>query len=123
VTGQCMQPDLTDGEKVHLVHTERHRPRLGDVVLARGTDGLRLHRLVWGPPLARRGWRWRTKADRARLLDPPLDPCDVLGTVVAVEGRSAPRLTRPGKALVSLARGVLARLWMGARAARAEATP
>ena len=123
VSGQCMQPALGDGEKVHLVHTAQRRPRLGDVVLALGRDGLRLHRLVWGPPLALPGTRWRTKADRGRLLDPPLEPSDVLGIVVVAEARAAEPVRRPVKALVSLARGVLARLWMGSRAARAEATP
>jgi hypothetical protein len=123
VSGQCMQPILADGEKVHLVHPTHRRPRLGDVVLARGHDGLRLHRLVWGPPLALAGMRWRIKADRGRLLDPPVDGSDVLGVVVAVEGQQNTRLRRPGKAVVSLVRGVLARLWMGSRAARAEATP
>ncbi len=123
VSGQCMQPTLADGEKVHLVHPTRRRPRLGDVVLARGHDGLRLHRLVWGPPLALRGTRWRIKADRGRLLDPPVDGSDVLGVVVAVEGQQNARLRRPGKAVMSLVRGVVARLWMGSRAARAEAAP
>ena len=123
VSGQCMQPALGDGEKVHLVHPAQRRPRLGDVVLALGRDGLRLHRLVWGPPLALPGTRWRTKADRGRLLDPPLEPSDVLGIVVVAEARAAEPVRRPVKALVSLAGGVLARLWMGSRAARAEATP
>jgi hypothetical protein len=121
VTGQCMLPALADGAKVHLVGAARQRPRLGDVVLARGRDGLRLHRLVWGPPLALPGTRWRTKADRGRLLDPPLDPSDILATVVAVEEFPDERSRRPGKAAWSLARGVLARLRLGVRAA--EATP
>jgi hypothetical protein len=123
VSGACMEPHLADGEKVHLVHPRHRRPRLGDVVLARGHDGLRLHRLVWAPPLARAGLRWRTKADRGRLLDPSLARGDVLGVVVAVENRPSARLRRPGRAVASLARGVLARLRMGARAAGAEATP
>jgi hypothetical protein len=112
-----MQPALDDGAKVHLVRPERHRPRLGDVVLARGRDGLRLHRLVWALP----GTRWRTKADRGRLLDPPLERSDILATVVAVEEHPEARSRRPGKAVVSLARGVLARLRLGIRPA--EATP
>jgi hypothetical protein len=125
VSGRCMQPALDDSEKVHLVHPSHRRPRLGDVVLARGRDGLRLHRLVWGPPLAPSGThgRWRMKADRGRLLDPPLDPSDVLGVVVFAEGHASQSVRRPVKALGSLAAGVLARLWMGSRAARVEATP
>jgi hypothetical protein len=121
VTGACMQPALADGEKVHLVQRDRRPPRVGDVVLARGPEGLRLHRLVWGPPLAWPGSRWRTKADRGRLLDPPLEPVDVLATVVSIEPRPDVVARRPGRALCSLAQGVLARLRMGPRAA--EATP
>jgi hypothetical protein len=121
VTGQCMQPALAHGEKVHLVRPAEHRPRVGDVVLARGPDGLRLHRLVWGPPVAPPGTRWRTKADRGRLLDPPLDPSDLLGTVVTVEGRPGARSRRPVKAALLLAGGVIARLRMGA--SMAEASP
>jgi hypothetical protein len=121
VTGECMRPALASGERVHLVHRERRPPRLGDVVLARGPEGLRLHRLVWGPPLAWPGSRWRTKADQGRLLDPPLEPADVLATVVAIEPRPRVAARRPGRAMWSLARGVVARLRMGARAA--EATP
>ncbi len=113
VTGQCMQPALADGEKVHLVRPASRRPRVGDVLLTRGRDGLRLHRLVWGPPFALPGTRWRTKADRGRMLDPPLDPSDVLGTVVEVEERPGTRARKPMKATLSLVRGVLARLWLG----------
>jgi hypothetical protein len=114
VTGQCMEPALAEGAKVRVVAARRRRPRLGDVVLARGRDGLRLHRLVWGPPLALPATRWRTKADRGRLLDPPLDPWDILGTVVEVEEHPTARSRRPGKAAWSLVRGVLARWRLGA---------
>jgi hypothetical protein len=120
VTGDCMRPALAGGEKVHLVGRGRRQPRLGDVVLARHRDGLRLHRLVWGPPLAP-GARWRTKADRAALLDAALDPADVLATVVAVEDRPAARPRRAGTALLSLARGLAARLRLARRLARSEA--
>ena len=123
VTGRCMEPALCDGEKVHLVGASRRRPRVGDVVLARQRDGLRLHRLVWGPPLVRSGAPWRTKADRGRLLDPPLAADAVLASVEAVEARPGTRPRRPGRALLSLARGIAARLRLGAKAARAEAMP
>jgi hypothetical protein len=119
VTGACMEPALADGEKVHLVPPSRRPPRVGDVVLARGPEGLRLHRLVWGPPLAWPGSRWRTKADRGRLLDPPLEPADVLASVARIEPRPDTVVRRPGRALMSLARGVLARLRLGVRAAEA----
>jgi hypothetical protein len=122
VTGRCMEPALRHGERVHLVGAGRRRPRLGDVVLARQKDGLRLHRLVWGPPLALPGAPWRTKADRGLRLDPPLGAGDVLASVASVEGRPGARPRRAGRALVSLAGGVAARLRMGGRA-RAEAVP
>jgi len=119
VTGRCMEPALRHGEKVLLVGASRRRARLGDVVLSRQRDGLRLHRLVWGPPLARPGSPWRTKADRGLRLDPPLAAADVLASVASVEGRPSARPRRAARALRSLAGGIAARLRMGA-AARSE---
>jgi putative nucleotidyltransferase-like protein len=119
VTGRCMEPALRHGEKVLLVGASRRRARLGDVVLARQKEGLRLHRLVWGPPLARPGSPWRTKADRGLRLDPPLAAVDVLASVAAVEGRAKARPRRAARALLSLSGGIAARLRMGA-AARSE---
>lgn len=115
VTGRCMEPALAHGEKVHLVSAARRRPRLGDVVLARQREGLRLHRLVFGPPVAPPGARWRTRADRGLLLDPPLAAGDVLATIVSVEGRPAARPRRTLRALASLAGAIAARLRGGAR--------
>jgi hypothetical protein len=122
VTGRCMEPALLHGEKVHLVGASRRRPRVGDVVLARQKEGLRLHRLVWGPPLAPSGSPWRTKADQGRRLDPPLAAADVLASVAAVEGRPRSRPRRAGRALLSLAGGIAARLRSGG-GARAQAVP
>jgi len=121
VTGHCMEPALRHGEKVHLVGAWRRRPRLGDVVLARQREGLRLHRLVWGPPLAPAGSPWRTKADRGQRLDAPLAADDVLASVAVVEGRPGARPRRAGRALISLAGGIAARLRAGGGAG-AEAT-
>lgn len=120
VTGRCMQPALEHGEKVHLVSAARRPPRMGDVVLACGAQGLVLHRLVWGPPFALPGTRWRIKADRGLLFDPPLVPADVLATVVAIERRLAARPGRPALALLSLWRGVVARVRLGQKAEDAE---
>jgi hypothetical protein len=122
VTGRCMEPALRHGEKVLLVGASRRRARLGDVVLARQREGLRLHRLVWGPPLARPGAAWRTKADRGLRLDPPLAASDVLASVAAVEGRPSARPRRAARALLSLAGGIAARLRTGG-ASRSEALP
>jgi hypothetical protein len=120
VTGHCMEPALRHGERVHLVGAARRPPRLGDVVLARQKEGLRLHRLVWGPPLAPSGSPWRTKADRGRRLDPPLAAEDVLASVEVVEARPWESPRRAGRALLSLAGGIAARLRSGGGA---EASP
>jgi len=110
VTGDCMRPALSPGDRVHVVSPEQRPPRVGDVVLARHRDGLRLHRLVWGPPLAL-GLRWRTQADRGAIWDPALEPADVLGTVVAVEGAPDRRPIRGRMtSLRSLLRGL--RSWI-----------
>jgi hypothetical protein len=71
VTGRCMEPALAHGEKVLLVSAARRRPRVGDVVLARQKEGLRLHRLVFGPAAGPPG-ALAHAADRGLLLDPPL---------------------------------------------------
>jgi hypothetical protein len=91
-------------------------------VLARQKEGLRLHRLVWGPPLAPSGSSWRTKADRGRRLDPPLAAEDVLASVEVVEGRPRESPRRAGRALLSLAGGIAARLRTGGGAG-VEAVP
>jgi hypothetical protein len=106
VTGECMRPGLVPGCLVHLVSPVRRPPRLGDVVLVRLPAGLRLHRLVWGPPLAPRGTRWRTKGDHSPFWDPALDPRLVLGTVWGEEGLSR----GVGRGLGSLFGGLWARL-------------
>jgi hypothetical protein len=116
VTGRCMSPALREGDRVRLVPPVLRRPRLGDVVLTRTGGDLRLHRLVWGPPLARRAAGLRTKADRAPSFDPALGEGDILGTVVAVEGRRYER--QLARALVSLARAGMSRLRRAARSLR-----
>lgn len=115
VTGQCMRPDLAEGQRVLLVGRARKRPRLGDVVLTRAGGTMRLHRLVWTPISRARG-AFRTKADRAAFLDPAVSPEDVLGTVVGVDGRAYAR--RPWRALRSLLGAVFARGRTSPRAAR-----
>jgi hypothetical protein len=109
VTGDCMSPELRPGDLVTLTSAEACRPRLGDVVLFRGAGGLRLHRLVPGPP--RRRSLLRLKADRAAHWDAPVDRADFIGTAVGVE-RDA-RTWRPRSlpaALRSALHGLLARL-------------
>ena len=107
VTGRCMEPAIREGEQVRLVGPERRSPRVGDVVLVRLPSGLRLHRLVWGPPFLGADRAWRIRPDRQDLLDPPFAPAALLGSVEAIEGREdSPR--RVGRALVSLLAGALA---------------
>jgi hypothetical protein len=115
VTGACMTPSLREGATVSLERASQGRPRLGDVVLVRLPSGLRLHRLVWGPPLAR--GRWRTKGDRTPLWDPAVDPMAVLAWVRDGEPGGLARAVPA--ALWSLARAVLARLRSALRPARA----
>jgi hypothetical protein len=110
VTGTCMGPDLPPGRIVTVSSTPA--PRLGDVVLVRHAQGLKLHRLVFGPPLALPRRAWRTKGDRLATLDPPLAPDAVLGTVVE------PRRRRVGVALRACARSLWARVFMGSGWAR-----
>jgi hypothetical protein len=109
VTGDCMAPLLAPGDVVLIAGVAARRPRLRDVVLIWAPAGPLLHRLVWGPPLAR--GTWRTKADRGALFDPRIAPRDVLGTIIAVEraGSGAPQPLAGGlrAAISSLVRGVL----------------
>jgi len=106
VTGECMGPSLRPGDTVLLAEPSRRPPRFGDVVLFRHPEGLRLHRLVWAPPLAGIGAAWRTKGDRSARWDPHITSGDVLGTVIAVEGRHPP--ARVPAALRSLAQALVA---------------
>ena len=107
VTGECMLPALRPGDTALIVPVRRRPARLGEVVLVRLADGLRLHRLVPGP--RRHGTFRRTKADRSPCWDPPHAAADLLGAVVGVEreGRTLPAPRRLGPALRSLARPVL----------------
>jgi len=106
VTGECMGPALRPGDTVLVAEPALRPPRFGDVVLFRHPEGLRLHRLVWAPPLAGAGSAWRTKGDRSPRWDPHISSGDVLGTVIAVEGReSVPGFST---ALRSLAQALVA---------------
>jgi hypothetical protein len=98
-----MEPVLNEGTCVQLVSPARRAPRVGDIVLVRQSTGLRLHRLVWGPPLMSPDGRWRTMADRAVSLDEPIHRGDVLAIALVAEGG----LRRTARALRSLVRVVL----------------
>ena len=106
VTGHCMEPALRDGESVVLTSCQRMAPRLGDVVLAAHSDGLRLHRVVWATAT-----RLRTKGDRSPRWDPLVRRAEILATVMVAgeTGQAHPARDR-WRALVSLARGAFDRL-------------
>lgn len=105
VTGGCMRPALAPGERVRVVSATRLSPRVGDVVLVRHRQGLRLHRLIWRGPGG-----WRTKGDASVHADPAVPPEHVLGTAVA-DGRDL-----RGRWLWATLRS-----WAGAAAARLRA--
>lgn len=92
VSGDCMTPVLVPGQAVFLARPGQPA-RVGDIVLVRAPAGLRLHRLVWGPPLTGPTSRVRTKGDHSLAFDPPLDLADVLGVVIEVEGGGLARGT------------------------------
>ncbi|MBN2371471.1 MAG: S24/S26 family peptidase [Vicinamibacteria bacterium] len=114
VTGTCMRPVLAPGDDVELVSAARRHPFMGDVVLVRHAAGLRLHRLVWGPPFAGAHRAWRTASGRG-VVDAPLRSEDVLATVVSIERdrriNAAPRRGWMIVVLLSLVREGPLRLW------------
>ena len=110
-----MAPLLPAGTTVTVVPSDRKPPRVGDIVLVRHSGGLRLHRLIWGPPLVRRG-SWRTKGDRAWLWDGRAPEDAILGTVVAGESGGDPGRGLAWHTARSVASGVISRLLVSAAA-------
>jgi hypothetical protein len=106
VTGECMRPAVAPGDALLLADCTRRPPRFGDIVLISLPQGLRLHRVVWPPPLL--AGRMRTQADRACYPDPPVGAADVLGCVVGHAAAARPVRSRL-RAVVSLGRAALRR--------------
>lgn len=79
VRGGCMEPWLSDGERVAVRPRRLYWP--GDVVAFQDRRGrLVVHRLLgWRP--ARGGWRCLTQADAARQADSSVPSNRVLGRV------------------------------------------
>ncbi len=105
VTGDCMRPALAPGDVVLLARATLRPPHVGDVVLIRHPEGLRLHRLVWP------GGPWglsRTKGDRGPRFDPPLQSGDLLATALCTSS-GAPLRSR-WTACLSLLAGLLTRV-------------
>ena len=115
VTGDCMAPVLPAGTTVTVAPSDRKPPRIGDIVLVRQSGGLRLHRLIWGPPIVRRG-SWRTKGDRAWLWDGRAPEDTILGTVVAGESDGHSSRGRAWHTARSAAWGLVSRLRVAAAA-------
>lgn len=78
VFGQSMRPTLLEGQLL-AVEFRPERLRRGDVLLLRQESGLVVHRLVGR---TRRGLR--TRGDATILLDPPQQPGQVKGRIIAV---------------------------------------
>lgn len=115
VTGDCMRPSLMPGDSVRVAAPHQRPPRWGDVVLVRHDAGLRLHRLIWGPPLAAKRSRWLTKGDRAAHWDRWLASDQILGVVIGADGRTWPRRDARWRTVGSLLGGL--RAWLRAPAA------
>ena len=113
VTGDCMAPALRHGQVVLLARPQTV-PTVGMIVLARHAAGLRLHRLVWGPPFTARGANMRTKGDRSPSFDAALPPGAIWGVVIGVEGGGpSPGRRWRTRTLRSLGGGL--RTWVRAR--------
>jgi len=78
--GQSMKPNVLNGDTVEVAPISVGQPQRGDIVLARGRAGFRLHRIV--------GWeevtgRIVTRGDAGQQNDEPTEI--VLGKVIAIE--------------------------------------
>ncbi|MEO8358667.1 MAG: S24/S26 family peptidase [Vicinamibacteria bacterium] len=97
VTGTCMEPALMDGGKIRL-QPMKAPPRLGDVVLLRTLNGLRLHRVLFR---SRRSIR--TKGDQGAYLDPKTPDTAILAVWESTESFA----TRYLRIVLSLSRLLL----------------
>ncbi|HEU5179971.1 MAG TPA: nucleotidyltransferase family protein [Candidatus Polarisedimenticolia bacterium] len=89
-SGGSMMP-LTEHATGLVVSHGSQAPRLGDVVVILQPGGLVTHRII-GSEIGDTGSRrWITQGDASSQADPPIDPTDVMGIVVAL---SAPHGAR-----------------------------
>jgi uncharacterized repeat protein (TIGR01451 family) len=112
--GASMQPNILDGDAVVVAPAAGHELERGDVVLARGEDGFRVHRVVQEGSVA---GQIITRGDAGRENDPATNL--VLGKVIAVDrgdrrislGGPATRFVHASQSLIRRARqAVLLRL-------------
>jgi hypothetical protein len=81
VEGTCMQPLILEGDTVHVVHGKA-LPRLGDIVLFREDDMVKVQRVV---RRERDSGRVLLKGDNESETGACVSPSQVLGVAVAVE--------------------------------------
>ena len=97
VQGESMRPTLRPGMLLSVEFSPSPLGR-GDLLLFRQVDSLLVHRLL-GPARPRDGRRpWRTRGDASMVLDPPVDPDNVLGRVVALYDDDEWRTLRSARA-------------------------
>jgi uncharacterized repeat protein (TIGR01451 family) len=93
--GQSMQPNVRNGDLVEVAPISAAEPERGDIVLARGRTGFRLHRVV-GRNAAT--GKIVTRGDAGQQNDEP--PEIVLGKVISIErDRRKISLAKPGTKL------------------------
>jgi uncharacterized repeat protein (TIGR01451 family) len=104
--GQSMQPNILNGDAVVVAPAAGKDLERGDVVLAGGEDGLRVHRVV---EESSRGGQIITRGDSGQDNDPATNL--ILGKVVALErGDRKTNLTRPVIRIVHASRTRMHRL-------------
>ncbi len=104
--GESMQPNILDGDAVVVAPAAGNDLERGDVVLARGEDGFRVHRVLQEGPI---GGEIITRGDAGQENDPAT--AVVLGKVIAIE-RVGKRtsITKPGTRFLHASRTLLHRL-------------
>ncbi len=78
--GQSMKPNVLNGDTVEVAPISTGQPERGDIVLARGQAGFRLHRVIGRD---RETGRIVTRGDAGQQDDEPTEM--VLGKVIAIE--------------------------------------
>lgn len=91
VSGDCMAPDLNDGQAVEVAPARLYWP--GDVVVYATGDGRLLGHRFLGYYRRRGRWKMLIRADNARGPDPGVLGDQVLGRVVSIRP-SVPRRVR-----------------------------
>jgi len=108
--GESMRPNILPGDQVVVEAAREGNVARGEVVLARGGEGFRVHRLI--RKIA--GNAAITRGDAGQAEDAAEQ--EILGRVVAVARRDKESsLERPWSRTVQAARTFLRRVWLGGR--------